>query len=51
MYNELVLTREEEGEYDCVRVLDVGEHGALEKVLFAGRFRRNTTERVRAKDV
>jgi hypothetical protein len=47
MYNELVLTREEAGEYDCVRVLDVGEHGQLEKLLFTSRFRRTTTERVR----
>jgi hypothetical protein len=38
------------GEFDCVMVLDVGERGPIEKLLFAGRFRRNTVERVRAGD-
>jgi hypothetical protein len=49
MFNSLILTREEEGDFDLVRVLDVGEHGGpLEKALFCARYRRTTTERVRA---
>lgn len=52
MFNSLVLTREEEGEFDLVKVLDVGDHGPLlDKLLFAAKYRRATAERVRAWDL